>query len=460
MKKLTLIIFSILTIPVFGQYNYTYYSKTEVEQDLNFAFEKLINIHPVFLDNNKLIACQQRILEAEKAIRDSMTQNEIYQLLAPVFSSVNDGHTGVLVPTDQRVEFTKSGGKSFPFFVNIIDDSLYVSFYCGNDTSLFQGGEQITEINGISATEMVHKMEPLFSGEIAAIKQKEIASNFRFLIWMLYGFETDYDLVVKNNKGERIKIFVPGVTSAEFMQNTKRMPGKNQVNYILDLYPEKDMAVMKIRTFADLDGFCSFADSAFQEIKQSKIQNLVIDIRNNGGGRSIVVDSLMNYLTGKTYSQYKKTEVRISAELKEYYNEKYPDRSDWINSYAIGDLAVPDQNYSVPLAKENRFEGNIYLLTNRSTFSAAATFAGVFRDLKLGTVIGEETGGTISYFGDFWMQQTPNSKIRFYVSPKRFIQYGGSEYNRGVIPDYPVTDRNDSIMDFVEKMIAEQRQKN
>ena len=111
MKKLTTLILSILSISVFGQVNYTYYSKAEIQQDLNFAFEKLTNIHPLFLDKNELIHYQTQFSEIEKMIKDSMAQNEIYLLIAPVFASLNDGHTGVVVPTDQRLEYTKAGGK-------------------------------------------------------------------------------------------------------------------------------------------------------------------------------------------------------------------------------------------------------------------------------------------------------------------------------------------------------------
>ena len=227
MKKLTIIIFSILSISVFGQVDYRYYTKAEVEQDLNYAFEKLINIHPLFLDKTELIHYQVQFSEIEKSVKDSMTQNEVYLLLAPIFTSLNDGHTGVIIPTDQRRDYTKAGGKSFPFFVDIIDDSIYISFYCGNDTTLFQNREQILEINGFNATDMVHNMEPLISGELSATKQKTIANMFRFLIWMLYGFEDDYELVIKDNRGKIQRMVIPGVTGTEFMQNIKGMPKTN-----------------------------------------------------------------------------------------------------------------------------------------------------------------------------------------------------------------------------------------
>lgn len=459
MKKLILIILSIHSISVFGQVNYTHYSKAKVQQDLNFAFEKLISIHPLFLDEDELIHYQNKFSAIKETLKDNMTQNEVYLCFTPLFASLNDGHTGVLVPTDQRVQYNNAGGKAFPFFVNIIDDSIYVSFYCGNDISLYSEGEQILKINGIDATKMVHDMELLVSGKSAAIKQKEIANKFRVIVWLLYGFEQNYELTIRNNQHEIREITIPGITSAEFMQNIKRMPKTNHNNFVLSTNRRNETAVMKIKSFGDLNGFCAFADSAFAEIKESRIKNLVIDIRNNGGGRSIVVDSLMNYITDKAYSQYKKIEIRISPELREHYKERYPDRLDWINSYAIDDLVVPKSNLTKPQNKNLRYNGNLFLLTNNTTFSAAATFAGIFKELELGTIIGEETGGTIDYYGDFWFLKTPNTGITFYVSPKHFIQFGGTEYDRGVLPYYLISDKDDSIMDFTYKMI-EKKQRN
>jgi C-terminal processing protease CtpA/Prc len=161
-------------------------------------------------------------------------------------------------------------------------------------------------------------------------------------------------------------------------------------------------------------------------------------------------------LTDKIYSQYRKIEIRISAELKKHYEDRYPDRLDWINSYTIDDLVVPELNLEKTHENDTRFNGNLFLLTNKSTFSAAATFAGIFKELSLGTIIGEETGGIISYYGDFWFMKTPNTGIMFHVSPKRFIQYGGTEYDKGVIPDYKIDDEGDSIIFYTYDLIKRQ----
>lgn len=453
MKKTILIVAICIQTVCFGQVNYKYYSKTELEQDLAFFSGKLTSIHPLFLDKAVHSAWENKLLDIRKVLKDSMTQNEFYLLLAPFLASINDGHSFIKMPFGQRAQYTKAGGLAFPFFVDIIDSKIFIAQYCGDDSTLFSGGEEIIRINGVSSTDMVIEMQNLFGGSSIANRQKAIADNFRFYIWMIYGFEKDYDLVINNKQNKSLKVSVSGITSEQFQRNIKRFsPQKNEL-YSFSIDNTNKSSILKIKSFGQLESFCAFADSAFSVINKNMIQNLIIDIRGNGGGRTVVVDSLMNFLTNKPYTQYRKIEIRVSQELKERYKDKYPDRYEWINNYAIDELVVPDMNLTLPSNNKLRFVGNVFLLTDKTTSSAAATFAGIFKELKIGVIIGEETGGTIRYYGDYWDISTPNTAITFCIAPKRFIQYGGIDLDRGVIPDYLVRNNEDSIINFAYNMI-------
>lgn len=455
MKKLLFIYLCLHCTTCFGQIDYKYYTKSELEQDIHFFSEKLTNIHPLLLDKKEYNNWQSHLITIRESLKDSMTQNEFYLLVAPYLAKLNDGHSGFKMPYKQRIKYSKAGGLAFPFYVDINNNSIFNNFYCGNDHTLFQGGEEILKINGIACADMVQEMQKLAGGKSLASKQNLVAQNFRFYIWMFYGFEKDYELEIKTLQNEVKKITVRGVSSTDFKVNIKRRPKVNTELFSFSMDSLRSTSLMKIKSFGDLKGFCSFADSSFSAIAENKIENLVIDIRGNGGGRSVVVDSLLNYLTDKKYKQYKIIETRISNELKERYKEKYPERLDWINRYEIDELVSQDEKMNNPTKNKLRFKGNLFLLSDKISFSAAATFAGVFKELKLGKIIGEETGGTIEYYGDYWTMKTPNTEIDFYIAPKRFVQYGGKDLNRGVIPDYLVENKGDSILDFTYSLIGQ-----
>lgn len=444
-----------ISIPFLGfaQIKYSYYSKSILEQDLDFFSGKLTSIHPLLLDNDYRKLWENNLSVIRRSLKDSMTQNEFYLLLAPSLSFLNDDHSFVKMPFGQRIQYTKAGGLAFPFNVEITDSKIFITQYFGDDSTLFSEGEEILRINDIPSSEMISEMQKLFGGTSIANKQKAAASNFRFYVWMLYGFENDYNMLVRDRKNQVRSVFVPGISNEQFQRNLKRVSPKRSDLYSLSIDPDHNAAILKIKSFGQLESFCSFADSAFKELASNHIQNLIIDIRGNGGGRSIVVDSLMNYLTEKEYAQYKKIEVRVSPELKGRYKERYPKQFDWLNSLEIDELANQDIQVIKPLTNHFRFTGKLFLLTDKTTASAAATFSGIFKEKNLGVIIGEETGGTIDYFGDYWELSTPNTEITFCISPKQFIQYGGTEFKRGVIPDHLVANTNDSIMKYANRLI-------
>jgi len=75
------------------------------------------------------------------------------------------------------------------------------------------------------------------------------------------------------------------------------------------------------------------------------------------------------------------------------------------------------------------------LLIGPGTFSTAADFAATIKDLGVGTIVGEETGGLASSYGDVFSVELPNSELDLGISYKYFLRTGGFDNGRGVIPD-------------------------
>jgi hypothetical protein len=446
--------FSTVNESTLGKVNYSYFSKADLEKDLMLFHEKLTSIHPLFLDKEFKGKWENEFSSSKRLLKDSMTQNEFYLISAPLLAYLNDSHSNFLCPTDQRMKYMLGGGGlSFPFSVKLDENRIFVSEYYGEDSHLFKGGEEIVQVNDIASTDIIHEMQKLVGGNSIPIKNLTIEMYFRTYMWMIFGFEKDYQLVLRNDSHQLSNVFVNGITNEQFLKNRKRYSPPKTEQYSLSIEEDEKISVLTIRTFSDLNGFCAFADSAFRLIAKKNIENLIIDIRGNLGGRSIVVDSLMNYLTSKPYKQYQKIETRISHDLKAYYKDKYPEKYEEIKNLAIDEQLSSNDELVYPINKKLRFNGRLFLLTDSKTFSAAATFAGVFKEQKLGVIVGEETGGTIEYFGDFWFLSLPNTGLQFHISPKQFVQWGGTDLKRGVIPDFVISSKNNSVMDFTKKLI-------
>jgi C-terminal processing protease CtpA/Prc len=166
----------------------------------------------------------------------------------------------------------------------------------------------------------------------------------------------------------------------------------------------------------------------FTEIKRNHIQNVVVDLRGNGGGNSLVADEFIRYLDIDTY---KETACNWRLGLFKFKNGS--------------NTQTNDKNVDL------QFTGKVYLLTSSSTFSSGMMFAEFIKDNELGTIIGEAPGNTPTGYGDIAIFQLPNSKLCFQVSTKEFFRADISSTEKLVEPDIPCD--SDDAMDMLYTMI-------
>ena len=84
------------------------------------------------------------------------------------------------------------------------------------------------------------------------------------------------------------------------------------------------------------------------------------------------------------------------------------------------------------------FDGQLYVLTNIKTYSAAMDFAMLIADNDLGIIVGEPSGNLPDSYGDILSFQMPNSKLMLCVSHKRWYRIDRSKSGQPIRPDYEV----------------------
>ncbi len=224
-------------------------------------------------------------------------------------------------------------------------------------------------------------------------------------------------------------------------------------------YPADSIAVLTIESFyvdENVQKFYPFIDSAFNDIKNKKISNLIIDVRNNEGGEEDWGGYLYSYLTDKKFVYYKKLTLTKKGG---YGFEKYaemPPQLDYIHKFIKekdDEILFTGQKYLyVQEPHKNRFKGNVYMLINGLSFSVTTELASVVHNNKRAIFVGEESGG--AYYGNnsgvFAIVTLPNTKLTIGIPLVGFYSnVSGYPYkSRGVIPDYKVTS---TVYDILNK---------
>src|SRR5690606_39536992 len=124
--------------------------------------------------------------------------------------------------------------------------------------------------------------------------------------------------------------------------------------------------------------FKKFVDSSFVEITERESKNLIIDLRDNGGGSEGNEDYLFSYLTEKPYTKYKHVELsKFSFSFLDFTDySSIEDREELENELRAENKMVENgkiyrkEGLYIPEAlKSNTFKGQVYILTSGWTYS-------------------------------------------------------------------------------------------
>lgn len=189
----------------------------------------------------------------------------------------------------------------------------------------------------------------------------------------------------------------------------------------------------------DLD----FLKESFKKMQEQQVVALIIDMRNNEGGSSHLGDLLLDYITDKPFRQLERYDLKLSKQLIDLHIEMSTEKPDDLAAVysKVGSLTTQHIPLKTPRNNPLRFDGSIFVLIDHFTFSSAQSFASAIKCFSIATIIGEETGGTTTEYGEIMTFTMPNSGLMFSSPCKYFIEACGKQDRRGVIPDYEVGQR-------------------
>lgn len=457
---LILQLFSFLfTVNLYSQ-NSKMLTPVEMKQDIDSLTQYLEETHidPFYRYS------RDKFVKDIKSVKKKLTTNlnlvDFYIRIEPLLAKLEDGHTDLRLPID---EYRETNPYQLPYNFSlkskrpyIICENVYEGF-----TSEIPENAEILSINGIPSKKIVKDIINLNTGETLDFRAEYGAYNFNFYLENLYKTNGNYRIEYRSNhqtQSVTIKgLKINNITEIQrrYRQTQPIQDNENENNYALQIFD--NLAVIDFKSF-DWNGFQKFTDSAFTQIKNKGIQNLVINLMDNGGGDSDVGDEFFQYLLNKPYKQYDKVIEKNSPLLKKRLKEHLKNREEKPADLTILnakngsiDTVYYDQ---IPL-KENslRFTGNIYLLINTRTFSSAADFAQCFKYYKRGVIIGQESGGLIKSFGDIVSARLTNSNLELTVSSKLYYDIGAKDNDWiGVVPDIKA-DRKETALQIINDLI-------
>jgi len=435
---------------------------------------------------------------AEKEIEKSSTYREFYNIISQLTDFEGSLHNGTYFPEELSQSLKNENDGYFPYPIKWIDGKWTINY----DKGEIPLGAEIVSIRNEKIENIVKKLYKYYTTDGLNTTGKRIGFIFNFGKYyrLNYGLIDNFSLTYKTKGANEIK-----------KTNLKSVSYKSYYTHVANRYSKpfdhvnyKDWNENETYQFKTIDEqtgvltindfslgsektakhlrYLSFLDSVFTSIKHNKVENLIVDVRYNGGGTDPNDLVTYSYLTDRNFSENKQAWISFKkiphlvhmdhnvppflrflgvGKYNRQFQKEFPKEE---NGKFYQDSTSNDHKIRTP--KLHAFKGNVYLLISPRVASAGSLFAAMLAGNKNTTVIGEETmGGYYGHNGHNSLSYIlPKSKLEILFSVVNLEQdvpkKDNQQYNRGIVPDYNITqsyenylNHEDIQMNFVLDLI-------
>lgn len=435
---------------------------------------------------------------AGNEIKKLSTYREFYNLICKLTDFEGSLHNDTSLPDKvlQNLRNEKSG--YFPFPIKWIEGKWLVNF----ENEEIPLGSEIVSINEIPIAEIISNIYKYYTTDGVNLTGKKMGLRTHFARYfrLQYGMKDQFIVSYKIYDDKQIETkTISSISSNDFYKNFKNRFSKpyDQI-YYADLennqkyaFEKLDSLTAKLTVYSfnigdekskEHSDYVKFLDRVFIQIKKDDIKNLIVDVRQNGGGTDPNDLVTYSYLTQRNFQENKKAWISFrKIPFLKYYNINAPRiirpffvgkfNKEFQEIFPIEDNHRFYQNensndHKIWMPNPNTFTGKIYLLVSPPVASAGSLFASMVAGNENTITVGEETmGGYYGHNGHTTLEyKLPKSKIVTQFSvvnlEQDVLEKENQIQNRGIIPDYYVVQtyqdylkQTDTQLNFVYDLI-------
>jgi hypothetical protein len=494
MKKLQIfLLFFVLTNNLYSQNfgEFPKIEKTKLHRDLELLYQGLDKFHSGMYWYTPKDSVDLAFKNAKSKINTDLNVLEFHKIIAPLVALSKEDHTDIFLPKDIKEEiFLNENIKYLPLIVRFLGTKLYYIRNASDNPEKIETLE-IEKINGETPIEIASKIGNLFAsdGYIKTLKYDDLSGfGLSRYYYYYYGIIENYEIKFKEiPEPINLKSSSIGQINMNLKKNTNIVKEKVEGDPLQFEIINSKSALITINTFHNpeiknkskyktLKKFLAFC---FYEIKEKSIENIIIDIAENGGGTEGNEGLLYSYF-GENYQKYIKVRAKTQKAIlnngidkpiklktfgfveKTFLNKKIDDGSyERKQNIGYGLMAYKK-------SPKNKFKGKVYVLISPITYSGGSEFSNMMYSQGLAIFIGQETGG--SYLGNTSGYRKelvlPHSKIVIDIPALQFVMNVEPKlpFGSGVKPHYLVIptinqyiNRENVNLEYALKLIDEKK---
>ena len=346
---------------------------------------KAIESHPLLLYSDKREQFCNLVQNMENAIID---YNSLIDALTKATLFFNDGHTNIELPYTTEDLCLRIPCKWQKERLILMDN--YRNIPVGAEIISVEG-RPVSELLSFAETRIPHENIYLVKSRTTEYPYKNYHLFSAMNLELLFVKKEFYTVIFSVN-GECVKKQSSLVRYDGFLDFSQ--------NPFIDYEIAEDRIVLHLRECVYSEEYKHTLQEIAELCNEKKLSALELDLSENMGGNSQVIDEFIHFTHAESYRRY-----------------------EMIDFSSGSPVCVSSREEVVKNQKKNLlFPENIYCRVSNATFSSARTFAVTLKDNGIATIIGKPTGGKPCSYGMPKKDLTPNLKIRFRVSGALFLR--------------------------------------
>lgn len=398
-------------------------------EDLEFLKKSITDFNPALPNYHpEFDSLATQVIK--KSQNDTVSILEHFTKISRICALANEGHFNI---GDRNDNFYKEIGDntkvSLPVQIKIIGARIFVYGDFSNE-QLLNRGDEIIAINGIKSKSILNKLMEVTpsDGNIETYAFRKIEDKFSSIYYYHIQQSDSFTITFLNKDNKKNSISIEALTTKDKINNIKKYysPEVIQSNESESFYTftiDSNHAYLKLPSF-DYRKVNKYNvkskklyKTIFKELQDENVKNLIVDLRDNTGGRNEFADDIVPFI------------------IQDDNNDSFLKKTISWNGKT--------KTYRLPKQSKFLFKGSIYVLVNGKTFSAGSTLARYLKEYGNAICIGTETGTRYEGFaaGSSETVILPNSKITIDI-PRYHIIFPKSDkqqtVNRGLLPDHEI----------------------
>ena len=458
MKNLLLSFCILLYVhPAHAQTREKVLTQAQCLQELQMIKTTLDEGHPGlnFFNQKDQINLQYQKIKEMLGENKVLSDIEFFRLVNPLVVALQDGHMKFM-PHHRNYPFYFNENNVLPFIVRLDDENRLV-IMAAKDPKY--AGQVLESINGQDSEKLIEKIKANIiidgksEGSLAQVEQYFSAWYSNFI-----DNPESFKVSIKDHHGNSFLADFKGIDHAAWKEldaGARFLPSKMELKFL-----EPKTAYLRIPDFMQpKKAMNRFFKQAFQSIRDTGVEHLIIDVRGNEGGYDRLGKDLYSFLAADKFRYYEKITLSVNDPAQFTYSKSmsFPRFAALMKLFIRKDPEggfrwKRHANFGVHQPNKLAYTGNTWILQDGLSFSATTEFLSRVKADRRATLVGSETGGTyrLDASGTFVFLNLPHSKFTmanpvggYYMAVPEAETKG-----RGIMPDVKV---KPSYEDLIQK---------